>query len=47
MLLGTHPSQLHDILILDPALSAKAKAGIALAMGEADKALTDGADEVR
>lgn len=40
-----HEAQLHDVLILDPALSARTKAGIAMAMGEADKCLTDGADE--
>ncbi|KAK9894795.1 putative RFC2-DNA replication factor C, 41 kd subunit [Cystobasidium minutum MCA 4210] len=38
-------SQLHDLLILDPLLPSVAKAAIALAMGEADKCLNDGADE--
>ena len=40
-------SQLHDLLILDPVLGTRAKCAIGLAMGEADKCLTDGADEVR
>lgn len=39
------PVQLHDLLILDPLLPSRAKAAIALAMGEADKCLNDGADE--
>ncbi|BGP37984.1 Subunit of heteropentameric Replication factor C (RF-C) [Rhodotorula kratochvilovae] len=38
-------SQLHDLLILDPMVPARAKASIALDLGLADKALTDGADE--
>ncbi|TNY20236.1 replication factor C subunit 2/4 [Rhodotorula diobovata] len=38
-------SQLHDLLILDPLVPARAKASIALDLGLADKALTDGADE--
>lgn len=37
--------QLHDLLILDPLLPSRAKSGIALALGEADKSLNDGADE--
>jgi replication factor C subunit 2/4 len=37
--------KLHDLLILDPLLPSRAKAAIALAMGEADKCLNDGADE--
>lgn len=37
--------QLHDLLILDPLVPARAKASIALDLGLADKALTDGADE--
>ncbi|KAM0753630.1 P-loop containing nucleoside triphosphate hydrolase protein [Meredithblackwellia eburnea MCA 4105] len=37
--------QLHDLLILDPLIPARAKASIALALGEVDKVLTDGADE--
>lgn len=38
-------SQLHDLLIGAPLLSARAKASIALTLGETDKSLTDGADE--
>ncbi|GAA5985174.1 hypothetical protein JCM11641_005475 [Rhodosporidiobolus odoratus] len=38
-------SQLHDLIILDPMVSARAKASVALDLGLADKALTDGADE--
>ncbi|KPV75921.1 uncharacterized protein RHOBADRAFT_35688 [Rhodotorula graminis WP1] len=38
-------SQLHDLVILDPLVPARAKASIALDLGLADKALTDGADE--
>jgi len=33
------------LLILSPLLPAKAKASIALTLGETDKSLTDGADE--
>jgi len=39
------PPQLHDLLILDPLVSPRAKAKIALTLGETDKCLTDGADE--
>ncbi|GAA5978550.1 hypothetical protein JCM10908_004400 [Rhodotorula pacifica] len=38
-------SQLHDLVILDPLVHARAKASVALDLGLADKALTDGADE--
>ncbi|KAL8293086.1 hypothetical protein RQP46_000780 [Phenoliferia psychrophenolica] len=38
-------TQLHDIIILDPLIPARAKATIALCLGETDKCLTDGADE--
>ncbi|BGO89612.1 hypothetical protein NBRC10512_001537 [Rhodotorula toruloides] len=38
-------SQLHDLIILDPLVSPRAKAAVALDLGQADKALTDGADE--
>ncbi|GAA5830381.1 hypothetical protein JCM11251_001328 [Rhodosporidiobolus azoricus] len=38
-------SQLHDLIILDPLVSPKAKASVAIDLGMADKALTDGADE--
>ncbi|GAA5862225.1 hypothetical protein JCM3774_004830 [Rhodotorula dairenensis] len=38
-------SQLHDLVILDPLVSARAKASVAVDLGLADKALTDGADE--
>lgn len=38
-------TQLHDILILSPIVSALAKAKISLILGETDKCLTDGADE--
>ncbi|ORY59443.1 replication factor C [Leucosporidium creatinivorum] len=38
-------TQLHDLLILDPLVSPRAKAKIALTLGETDKCLTDGADE--
>ncbi|GAA5966832.1 hypothetical protein JCM8115_002289 [Rhodotorula mucilaginosa] len=38
-------SQLHDLVILDPLVSARAKASVAIDLGLADKALTDGADE--
>lgn len=38
-------SQLHDLTILDPLVSPKAKAAIALCLGETDKSLNDGADE--
>ena len=37
--------QLHDYLIEHPTLEAKKKATCALALGETDKALVDGADE--
>ncbi|BGP53729.1 hypothetical protein JCM8202_003660 [Rhodotorula sphaerocarpa] len=38
-------SQLHDLVILDPLVSPRAKASVAIDLGLADKALTDGADE--
>ncbi|GAA6027056.1 hypothetical protein JCM8097_006076 [Rhodosporidiobolus ruineniae] len=38
-------SQLHGLIILDPLVPARAKAAVALDLGLADKALTDGADE--
>ncbi|KAK4703196.1 hypothetical protein P7C70_g3021, partial [Phenoliferia sp. Uapishka_3] len=38
-------TQLHDLLILDPLIPARAKATIAMCLGETDKCLTDGADE--
>ncbi|GAA6008914.1 hypothetical protein JCM10207_004023 [Rhodosporidiobolus poonsookiae] len=38
-------SQLHDLVILDPLVAPRAKAKVALDLGLADKALTDGADE--
>ncbi|KAI0035985.1 P-loop containing nucleoside triphosphate hydrolase protein [Vararia minispora EC-137] len=38
-------SQLHDLIVLHPTLTARQKAKCALAMAEADKALCDGADE--
>ncbi|BGP13903.1 hypothetical protein JCM10213_002544 [Rhodosporidiobolus nylandii] len=38
-------SQLHDLIILDPLVSPRAKAQVAIDLGLADKALTDGADE--
>jgi len=38
-------SQLHDIIILHPTLTARQKSLCALAFAEADKALCDGADE--
>ncbi|GAA5912412.1 hypothetical protein JCM6882_005505 [Rhodosporidiobolus microsporus] len=38
-------SQLHDLIILDPLVPARAKARVAIDLGLADKALTDGADE--
>lgn len=38
-------SQLHDVVILHPRLDARRKAACALILGEADKALCDGADE--
>ncbi|KAG0140339.1 hypothetical protein CROQUDRAFT_53412 [Cronartium quercuum f. sp. fusiforme G11] len=38
-------SQLHDLLLLDSLIPARAKTVIAMAIGEADKKLTDGADE--
>ncbi|KAI0831101.1 P-loop containing nucleoside triphosphate hydrolase protein [Trametes gibbosa] len=38
-------SQLHDLVILHPTLSARQKSRCALAFAEADKALCDGADE--
>ncbi|GAA5905412.1 hypothetical protein JCM5296_003710 [Sporobolomyces johnsonii] len=37
--------QLHDLVILDPLVSPRAKAKVALDLGLADKALSDGADE--
>lgn len=39
------PAQLHDVVILHPRLDARRKAACALILGEADKALCDGADE--
>ncbi|KAH8117499.1 P-loop containing nucleoside triphosphate hydrolase protein [Phellopilus nigrolimitatus] len=38
-------SQLHDLIILHPTLTAKQKAQCAMAFANADKALCDGADE--
>ncbi|GAA5848690.1 hypothetical protein JCM8547_004596 [Rhodosporidiobolus lusitaniae] len=38
-------SQLHDLVILDPLVAPRAKAKVAMDLGLADKALTDGADE--
>ena len=38
-------SQLHDLIILHPTVTARQKAQCALALAEADKALCDGADE--
>ncbi|VDB91460.1 unnamed protein product [Peniophora sp. CBMAI 1063] len=38
-------SQLHDVIVLHPTLTARQKSKCALAMAEADKALVDGADE--
>ncbi|GAA99693.1 uncharacterized protein L969DRAFT_89546 [Mixia osmundae IAM 14324] len=38
-------SQLHDVCIFNVLLSKRAKSAIAMALGEADKCLTDGADE--
>lgn len=38
-------SQLHDLIVEHPTLTARQKAGSALALAEADKALCDGADE--
>ncbi|KAF7791280.1 hypothetical protein EIP86_002294 [Pleurotus ostreatoroseus] len=38
-------SQLHDLIVEHPTLTARQKAGSALAIAEADKALCDGADE--
>ncbi|SGY40785.1 BQ5605_C003g02421 [Microbotryum silenes-dioicae] len=38
-------SQLHDLVILNPLVDPKAKAKIAIVLGETDKCLTDGADE--
>ncbi|KAJ3554786.1 hypothetical protein NM688_g2930 [Phlebia brevispora] len=38
-------SQLHDLIVEHPTLSARQKAQSALALAEADKALCDGADE--
>lgn len=37
--------QLHDLVILDPLVSPRAKASVAITLGETDKCLTDGADE--
>lgn len=37
--------QLHDALIMHPLIPSRAKASIALTLGEADKLLTDGAEE--
>jgi replication factor C subunit 2/4 len=36
---------LHDLLILNDYIPPRAKAKIALCLGETDKSLTDGADE--
>lgn len=38
-------SQLHDLIILHPTLTATQKSKCAMAFAEADKALCDGADE--
>lgn len=38
-------SQLHDLIVEHPTLTARQKASSALALAEADKALCDGADE--
>jgi len=38
-------SQLHDLIILHPTVTARQKSQCALAFAEADKALCDGADE--
>ncbi|SCV66979.1 BQ2448_5625 [Microbotryum intermedium] len=38
-------SQLHDLVILNALVDPKAKAKIAIVLGETDKCLTDGADE--
>ncbi|KAF5365725.1 hypothetical protein D9758_003133 [Tetrapyrgos nigripes] len=38
-------SQMHDIVVVHPALNARQKSRCAMIFGEADKALTDGADE--
>ncbi|GAA5991280.1 hypothetical protein JCM5350_005316 [Sporobolomyces pararoseus] len=38
-------SQLHDLIILDPLIDPRTKASTAIDLGQADKALTDGADE--
>ncbi|KAK4058774.1 Subunit of heteropentameric Replication factor C (RF-C) [Microbotryomycetes sp. JL221] len=38
-------NQLHDLIILDPLVSPRAKAKVAICLGETDKCLTDGADE--
>ena len=37
--------QLHDLIILDPLIDPRTKASTAIDLGQADKALTDGADE--
>ncbi|KAI5476518.1 replication factor C subunit 2 [Pseudohyphozyma bogoriensis] len=37
--------QLHDLVILNPLIPARAKASVAMTLGETDKCLTDGADE--
>ncbi|POY70613.1 hypothetical protein BMF94_6391 [Rhodotorula taiwanensis] len=42
---GYSSTQLHDLVILDPLVSPRAKASVAIDLGLADKALTDGADE--
>jgi replication factor C subunit 2/4 len=40
-----HLFQLHDLVIFDPDLSSRTKSIVAIALGEADKFLADGADE--
>jgi replication factor C subunit 2/4 len=37
--------QLHDLVIFDPVLSSRVKSTVAIVLGEADKTLSDGADE--
>jgi replication factor C subunit 2/4 len=36
---------MHDLFIMHPALPSRPKAAIALALGQVDKNLSDGADE--
>lgn len=38
-------NQIHDMILLDPLIASKPKTLIAVALGEADKCLNDGADE--